>query len=107
MLWRRAWQEPSPFRGEGVGDALRAPSLSPEGERGSGSPDAHALLGRQVQLVALLDPERIVPRVEVAHRQRAEVPRRMAVGGDALAQLRLAVLARPGLGVGDEEALVA
>src|SRR5690606_11783298 len=86
------------------------PSPNPLPRRGegfAGLPDAHTLVGRQVELVAFLDAERIVPCVEVAHSQRAEVARSVAVGGDALAKLGVAELARPSLGVGDEEPLVA
>src|SRR3546814_8909310 len=74
--------------------------------RGS-TPDANALFGRQVERVAFLDVERLVPRIEVAHRQRPVHARRVAVGRNLLAQRRVARLRRPGLGISNEETLVA
>src|SRR3546814_344069 len=70
-------------------------------------PDANAFFGRQVERIAFLDVERLVPGVEIAHRQRPVHARRVAVGRELLAQRRVARLGRPGLGIGDEEALVA
>src|SRR5678815_2024101 len=82
--------------------------VSPQATEGAcSSPDPHALVGCEVELVALLDPERVVPGVEVAHGQRAIVARRVRVDSEARAQRRLAHLGRPRLRIGDEEALVA
>src|SRR5690348_11251729 len=72
----------------------------------SASPNAHPLIGRQEQALALLDVEGRVPGVEVPHGEGAEVAGGVAVGGDALPERLVAHLGGPGLGVGDEEALV-
>ena len=70
-------------------------------------PDLHAILRRQVQLLARLDLERRIPLVKVAHRLRAELRWCVHVGGKALAQRIVAYLGTPGLAEGDEETLVA
>src|SRR6476469_9493562 len=74
---------------------------------GASAVNLHALLRRQIELVARLDVERGIPGVEVAHGQRAILARRMAVGRDLLAERFLAGLLCPTLLEGDEEALVA
>src|SRR5437868_8180683 len=71
------------------------------------APDFHALLRREVQLLPRVDAERRIPRVDVAHGERTEWIGRMLVGGDDLAQIAVAHLARMRLAVGKEEALVA
>ena len=66
------------------------------------------LLGRQIQLVARLDVERLVPGVDVTNDAVDPVlARAVRVGEDLLALGILALLLLPRLGVGDEEALVA
>src|SRR5580700_7826167 len=70
-------------------------------------PDRHAPAGIEVERVGRLHVERGVPRVQVAHGQRAEVGGRVAVGREELPQRGLALLALPALPVGEEELLVA
>src|SRR6478672_11436217 len=67
-----------------------------------------ALLGRQVELVAGLHVERLVPGVNVADDAvHAILARAVLVGDDLLAFGILTLLFLPRLGVGDEEALIA
>src|SRR6476646_6242971 len=71
-------------------------------------PDVNALFRRQVQLVARLDVERLVPGIDVPDDAvGAVLIRAVRVGQDLLALRILTVLALPRLGEGDEEALVA
>ena len=56
------------------------------------SPDFHALVRRQVQLLARLHVERRIPGVEIAHGLRAELAGGMAVGRDPAAQRLVADL---------------
>jgi len=69
-------------------------------------PDLHALVGREVKLLALLDVEGRVPGVDVAHRQRPELAGRVTVGQNALAKCLVSHFCGPRLSEGDEEALV-
>src|SRR4051812_20915391 len=71
------------------------------------SPDPHPLARREVQLLARLDGERVVPGVLVAHRIRPVFGRGVPVRDDALAQGGLADLLPPALRVADEELLIA
>src|SRR5690606_27981430 len=75
-------------------------------DRLSGLPDADAFLGWEVEVVVLGYVEGVVPGIEVAHGERAEIARGVPVGGDALAQCRVAELGGPSLSIGDEEALI-
>jgi hypothetical protein len=69
------------------------------------SPDVHALLGRQVELVAGLHVERLVPRVLVAHDFVDAAPRAaVRVGPQPLPRARLALGCAPDLRPGEEEA---
>src|SRR5437764_10242712 len=70
------------------------------------SPYTHPLRRREVDLLARLDAECRVPRVEVAYRVGPILRRRMAVDDDPLPQRRLADLLPPALTEGDEEPLV-
>src|SRR5690606_7535831 len=71
------------------------------------SPDAHALRRRQVQVLAGLRIERLVPAVDVAHGLRAPATRRVHPADHLPAQRLVARLVAPRLGEGDEEALLA
>src|SRR5947208_9255558 len=71
------------------------------------SPYAYAIRGPEVQLLARFDAERVIPRVEVAHRVGAILGRGMAVGDDALPQGGLADLLTPALCEAQEEQLLA
>src|SRR5438876_1681778 len=71
------------------------------------SPHADAVRRRQVEGLAGLDVEGLVPVVEVAHGVRAVLVGRVAVAEDLLAQGRLARLRPPRLREADEELLVA
>src|SRR3546814_13295028 len=62
-------------------------------------PDANAFFGRQVERLAFLDVERLVPGVELAHRQRRVHARRVAHGRELLAERRGARLVRQGWGM--------
>src|SRR6185503_20151964 len=71
-------------------------------------PDVHALIRREIELVARLHVERLVPGVDVPDDAvDAIFLRAVRVGKELRAQRPLARLALPALGVGDEEALVA
>src|SRR5690606_35877184 len=71
------------------------------------SPDAHALRRRQVQVLARLRIERLVPAVDVAHGLRAPAAGRVNATHHLPAQRLVTRLVAPGLGEGDEEALLA
>jgi len=70
------------------------------------SPHAYAIRGREVQVLARFDAERLIPRVEVAHRVGAILVRCVAVGDDPLAQRGLADLLTPALREAQEEQLL-
>src|SRR5438309_7148069 len=70
------------------------------------SPYAHPLRRREVDLLARLDAECRVPRVEVAYRVGPILRRRMAVDDDPLPQRRLADLLPPALTEAEEEQLL-
>src|SRR6185369_6086291 len=83
-----------------------SPSLCDGEERQS--PHVHPLLRRQVQLVAGLDVERLVPGVEIADDAvDAILGRAVLVGQQLGAERAFALLGLPAVAVGDEEALVA
>src|ERR1700740_1942440 len=69
-------------------------------------PYAHPVRGREVELLARLDVERLVPRIEVAYRIGAILRRRVTVDDDPLAQRRLADLLPPALPEAEEEELL-
>src|ERR1700719_5309350 len=69
------------------------------------SPHAYAIRGREVQLLARFDAERVIPRVEVAHRVGGFLVRCVAVGDDPLAQRGLADLLAPALREAQQEQL--
>src|SRR4051812_25747475 len=60
-------------------------------------PDAHSIGRREVQLLPRLDREGLVPRVHVADDRRALLGRRVRVGQQPLAEVRLAIVAAPHL----------
>src|SRR5437879_12707022 len=70
------------------------------------SPYAHPLRRREVDLLARLDAECRVPRVEVAYRVGPILRRRMAVDDDPLPQRRLADLLPPAVTAAEEEQLL-
>src|SRR3989440_2129401 len=70
------------------------------------SPHAYAIRRREVQLLARFDAERVVPRIEVAHRVGAILGRGVAVGDDPLPQGGLADLVTPALREAQEEQLL-
>src|SRR4029077_9106754 len=69
-------------------------------------PDAHPIRRREIQLLARLGAEGLVPGVEVAHRVGAVLGRRVAVGDHLPPQRRLADLLTPGLREAEEEQLL-
>src|SRR5205823_7535148 len=71
------------------------------------SPHAYAIRGSEVQLLARFDAERVIPRIEVAHRVGAILGRGVAVGDDPLSQGGLADLLTPALREAQEEQLPA
>src|SRR5256885_6947552 len=71
------------------------------------SAHAYAIRGSEVQLLARFDAERVIPRIEVAHRVGAILGRGVAVGDDPLAQGGLADLLAPALREAQEEQLLA
>src|SRR5690606_31463921 len=71
------------------------------------SPDANAVLGRQIELLVRLDVIGLIPRVKVARDPSPLNRRRMRIGRDALRQILLAIVAPPHLRPAEEEALVA
>src|SRR5690348_1505330 len=74
----------------------------------SNLPDVDPLIGRQVQLVARLDVECLVPGVDVPNDAVDPILARAVLVRDDLLPLSvLAILLLPRLGVSDEEALVA
>src|SRR5690348_9411114 len=74
----------------------------------SNLPDVDPLIGRQVQLVARLDVEGLVPGVDVPNDAVDPILARAVLVRDDLLPLGiLAVLLLPRLGVSDEEALIA
>src|SRR5579884_694785 len=75
---------------------------------GSELPDVDPLVRREIQLVARLDVERLVPGVDIPNDAVHPIlARAVLVGDDLLALGVLALLLLPGLGPGDEEALIA
>src|SRR5579884_1727651 len=71
-------------------------------------PDVHPLVGRQIELVARLDVERLVPGVEVPHDSVDPVlVRAVRVAQQLLPLGTFAALALPRLRISNEEALVA
>src|SRR5436190_24384619 len=71
-------------------------------------PDFYTIFRLQIELVAFLDPERLVPGVHVAQRQLAARSGRGVRIGEHLGPQRIvADLSAPGLRVGEEEALIA
>src|SRR4029450_708565 len=72
------------------------------------SPDPHARIRRQIQLLAGLDAEQFVPRIDIAHGAvHAELPRRVRIADDLATHEIVAELAAPCLRPTDEYALVA
>src|SRR5256885_17082870 len=71
------------------------------------SAHAYAIRGSEVQLLARFDAERVIPRIEVAHRVGAILGRGVAVGDDPLSQGGLAGLLTPALREAQEEQLPA
>src|SRR5205085_11514838 len=71
------------------------------------SPDVNALLRRQIELVARLDVERLVPGVDVPDDAvHAILARAVLIGDDLLTLGIFTLLFLPRLGVGNEEALI-
>src|SRR4029077_5952397 len=99
--------------------ALRAPrrrvSSAPRAGQGAlhrsaarSSPDAHALIRRQVQFLPRPHIESAVPGVDVAnHAVDAEVRWAVRIARDLRAQVLIALLLPPDLRPGKEEALIA
>src|SRR5690606_17172680 len=74
----------------------------------SGSPDPHAVFRLDVERIAFLDAEGVVPGVDVAQRgEGADVARRVRVAHQLLAQGAVAPQGAPHLGPAQEEALLA
>src|SRR3546814_16831433 len=69
--------------------------------------DADAVFRRQIQRLARLYLEGLIPRVKIARDPSPLDRRRMRIGGDALRQILLAIVAPPHLRPAEEEALVA
>src|SRR5690606_31985157 len=88
---------------DGAGPGRRRRCLG----RARRSPDPHARIRREVELLPVFHVEGLVPGIEVAHGQRAVRSRRVPVADHPRAQRRLAHLAAPDLAEGEEEALVA
>src|SRR3546814_5056597 len=70
------------------------------------SPDADAVFRRQIQRLARLYLEGLIPRVKIARDPSPLDRRRMRIGGDALRQILLAIVTPPHLRPAEEEALV-
>src|SRR5262245_61200096 len=70
-------------------------------------PNPNAIIGREVELIRLLNGEGGVPRIEIADRERAVLCRRVAVFDQELTQGLGALIHAPALGIGKEELLVA
>src|SRR5436305_12230127 len=93
---------------------MRQPIRRASGDEGStfiraprpASPYTHPLRRREVDLLARLDAECRVPRVEVTYRVGPILRWRMAVDDDPLPQRRLADLLPPALTEADEEQLL-
>src|SRR6185503_14337576 len=75
--------------------------------RAATSPDPDPILRLQIEPLAGLDAERLVPGVEVAHGCGAEFSRGVAVGQERLPQRLGPDLDAPDLSEGEEEPLVA
>src|SRR5262245_958682 len=74
----------------------------------SSLPDLHEIGGRAIELVARLQVERVVERVDVGQRhERAIHPGRVGVGQQLIAQRLVARFEPPHLRVAEEEALIA
>ena len=71
-----------------------------------GSPHLYPLRRREVELLAGLHSEGVVPGVDVADGQRTVAAGGMHVGQHGVAHRRIAVLAAPGLREAEEEALL-
>src|SRR3546814_21029846 len=71
------------------------------------SPDADAVLGCQIKLLALLDLIGLIPRVKIARDPSPLDRGRMRIGRDALRQILLAIVAAPHLSPAEEEPLIA
>ena len=69
-------------------------------------PDPDTLFRLQVKL-SVTDLERLVPGIEVAHDQRADVAGRVAVDREQLLKQLIAILGAPDLAEAQEEALTA
>src|SRR3546814_14318734 len=70
------------------------------------SPDADAVFRRQIQRLARLYLEGLIPRVKIARDPSPLDRRRMRIGGDALRQILLAIVAPPHLRPAEDEAPV-
>src|SRR6267154_5352583 len=83
------------------------PLLKTGGEKSPTSPDLRAVLGLAPHRIAFLDAEGVVERLEVYQRaDGAEVPGRVGIDGDLLAQRVLADVGAPHLRPREEEALL-
>src|SRR3546814_12627492 len=71
------------------------------------SPDANAVLGRQIELLAFFDLIGLIPRVKIARDPSPLDRGRMRIGRDPLRQILLAIVAAPHLRPAEEETLVA
>ena len=70
-------------------------------------PNPHPFPRRQILFLPRLHPECGIPRIQVAHFQRAVLSRLVAVGQHLLAQRGIARLFGPALREGYEELLIA
>src|SRR3546814_17209358 len=59
------------------------------------SPDANAVLGRQIELLAFFDLIGLIPRVKIARDPSPLDRGRMRIGRDPLRQILLAIVAAP------------
>src|SRR3977135_1407498 len=117
LFWLQAFTRALSDRGEWSGVVICFSMRQPITRASSGdssifirwvprSPHAHPVRGSEVQLLARLHAERVIPRVEVAHRVGAILDRCVAVGDDPLAQRRLADLLAPALREAQEKQLL-
>src|SRR5262249_46474854 len=71
-------------------------------------PDMHALVGRQIKLIAFFDAKSLIPSIDIADDAVGPVlARRVGIAHHLLAQKILAQRLFPDLAEGEEEALIA
>ena len=70
------------------------------------SPNLYALVGREIQRLPFFHIKGRIPRIDIAHRLRAVVTRRMPIGQYRIAKRLLAEFAPPDLRPAEEHALI-